>query len=196
MKHKLLLAFVAAFALAACNGDEIDELKDRVNTLEEITGSNEPITGTLTTTNDADDDFVKKNTYYFKAGAEDTHGMWDNGDGTYYVYVERFSDVDWNNGAWFQFNYNPETGEVTNPYAGMYHEYSERYVNAYIYPGSYTDNVVTVTVNGFNVASGKINVTVHATTSDASENNPFTGNALTLDLSFKGTLQFFEESND
>jgi hypothetical protein len=180
-----------AFVFMACNGDEIDALKKRVNTLEKITGSNEPIKGTLTTKDADNADYTQSATFYFKAGADDTHGMWDNGDGTFYVYVERFSDVEWYYGAWFYFTYEPATGEVTNANCGMYNQYSDRYINAYFYPSN-GENTVDVTVNSFSETTGKISVSLEAVSTDAYGSNAFGGHGMTLDLSFKGTCQVFE----
>jgi hypothetical protein len=197
MKHKLLLAFVAsALVLTACNGDEIDDLKKRVNTLEEITGSNEPIVAKFATTNGDDDAVVKNTAYYFKAGSDETSYISDYGDGTFYVYVERFSDVEWYNGAWFEFYYDSETGEVYNQSGGMYYDNTMdgQYLNSRFY---YYDAETTaeITLNSINTTTGKVNVSFHGTTTAASTNNVYSNKPMTLNLTFKGQLDVYHETN-
>src|SRR6185503_3021314 len=120
MKYKLLLAFAAvAFVFTACNNDEIDSLKKRIKILENATGTNEPIIAKFSTTNDVGAPVIKNTGFYFKSVNYYSSYMSDNGDGTIYVYMERFSDVDLYDYADIGFNYDPETKEVTYPYCYM-----------------------------------------------------------------------------
>jgi hypothetical protein len=197
MKHRLLLAFVTlAFVFAGCNGDEIDDLTKRVNQLEKITGSNEPMIIDFATQDDADEDVIKNTSYFFKAAGWYTQYMGDRGDGTYEVYVERLGDLDWDEDAWFYFVYDPETGDVTEQSCGIYfYSYDRRTINA-SFRLTNVENTVDVTVKSFNVATGKIDVTVNGATTTNSDNNTYTGNAMTMKLSFKGTLQPFIGGGD
>lgn len=195
MKHKLLLAFVAAFALMACNGDEIDDLKKRLNKVENIIGSNEPISIRYSTTDGNDADIVKNKSFYFKSTDWETSYAGDNGDGTYYIYIERFSDVDWQDGASFDFYYDSNTGEVeVNQLEAYFEHESGQYqnVNFYSWAG---ENEMTVTVKSFDPETGKIDITAVATSTSAYEYNEYSGKPMTLNMSFKGKVGVFPNIN-
>jgi hypothetical protein len=199
MKLKLLSGLaVIGLLFSSCNKDEINDLEARLDQVESRIG-NDPISFKYTSSYTDGTPIVKNGAYFFKSTGESTHYLEDYGDGTYGVYVERFADVDWNQYAWFYFEYDGNTKEVTYSSAGIWFTNSDwNYINCYVYPGSYTENAVTVTVKSFNAETGSINVTVHATTTDNSDNNNsyVSKKAQTLDLTYKGQLEIFDSSNN
>lgn len=199
MKLKLLLSLlVASLILSSCNKDEIDSLDKRLSKVEKRIGD-DPITYKFSSTYTDGTPITKNGAFYFKSTGSSTHYMEDFGDGTYGVYIERFADVDWNEYAWLYFEYNPTTEEVLYSNAGIWFINSNfDYIYSYIYPNSYTENNIDLTVKSFDTETGKISVTARATTTNNSNNNSYyvTTKAQTLDLTFKGQLEIFIDSNN
>ena len=195
MKQKFLIALMAVpLVFFSCNQDEIDALEKRLKRVENSIG-NEPITFKFSTTDYDDNDVDKNAAYYFQSTPGSTHYMSENGDGTYYVYVERFSDVDWNDYVRVSFDYDPETKEVSNVYSELdYQESNFNNIEARFY--EWDEATITVTVKSFNASTGKISFTAHSETTANSSYNYFEGQPMTLDLSFRGNLGLFVGGNE
>jgi hypothetical protein len=211
MKKSLLIIgalLVGTSFFSSCNNklkDDIDamekEIADLKNKQEEtkaILGANEPITATTTF---VDDDGVTRTitqTFKFKANDDYTQYLGENENGTYTVYIERFGDVNWNEGAWVSFVYDPQTGDITEKRAGHYwDEESEYYDNAWYAQDYYSvDANINITLHSFNISTGDISLSVNARgnedyTSQDSWISPNQGSIMTTKFSFNGKLKLF-----
>jgi hypothetical protein len=196
MKVKFLYLLIAsALVFSSCNQDEIDELDSRLDKVENTLGTNEPISIKFSTKDYNNADVVKNTAFYFKSTDSETSYLGDNGDGTYWISVERFSDVEWYDGAWFSFQYDPATKEVAYASAGAYFEHSNgNYIDGNFYYWQ-TGSTITVTVNSFDAATGKINVSIKATSTNDYGYNEYEGRGMSCDFTFKGKLGLFDENN-
>lgn len=188
---KLRSLFFIAFAVGILASCGVDDLEDRLDKVENSLGTNEPISVNFKTTNYDDVEIVEKTSYLFKAKGYNQY-MEDNGDGTYYVYVERFADVGWNEGAWVEFNYNPTTKEATNIESRIYfYDQFGNYLNPRFSEDSYVGNTTSLTVSSFNTETGAVNLTLDASTDATATNNEFEGEPMSCSFSFKGKLEVF-----
>jgi hypothetical protein len=172
--------------------NDVKNLKQEVADLQSAIGSDEPITATTTFTDNNNATRTVSDTYKFKANSYRTQYMEKNSDGTYYVYIERFSDVNWNEGAWVDFDYNPTTKEVTNKEGGQYWEDSSPYGgNATYYDGA-TGCTTNITVDKFDATTGEISLKFDASaTSDYDGNSPNPGKPMHTTFSFTGKVKLF-----
>src|SRR5689334_15235112 len=109
MKLRSLLSLAIVMGILSSCG--INDLEDRLDKVENALGTNEPLTIDFKTTNYDDQEIHEQTSYLFKAKGLYNNYIEDYQDGTYYVYLERFADVAWNEGAWVEFYYNANTGE-------------------------------------------------------------------------------------
>jgi predicted small secreted protein len=205
------ILLVGSALLSSCNKKlkkDIEELEKQVSDLQNqqnntnaVIGANEPITATTTFIDDDGNTRTVTATYSFKAGDYSTQYMEDNGDGTYNVYIERFSDVDWNEGAWVYFNYDPATGAITNKSGGQYWDWQLSY-NGYVY---YSDSysppaTINITINSITMNNttntANISLTFSANASVAYGNNvtwavPNPGEETNTSFTFNGKLKIF-----
>ena len=172
-------------------------LQNQVNNVNSLLGSNEPMIAITTFKDDNNVDRSVSNTYSFKAGNYSTQYMEDNGDGTYDVYIERFSDVEWHEGASIGFTYDPVTKAITAPYIQHYWDwnisgYNDRaYYNIYSLPLP----TMTITINSIDISSGYIDLTAVAQAVDGYNNTvPNSATACTTSLAFKGKLAVMNET--
>jgi hypothetical protein len=184
---------MALAIFSSCSDD--DGLDNRLDKVEDALGTDEPLKVTFSTTNYDDVTIASNRTYLLKSSGTNEY-IWDNLDGTYEIYIERFSDVEWYEGAWIEFTYNPETREVTNDEAGTYfYDQFGSYHNARFYENQ-DANAVEIEVNSFNAETGKISVNVTANSEEAYGNNIYEGNPMTMTLRFRGNLRVFQSSGD
>ena len=192
MKIRSFLFITLVMIIASACG--VDELESRLDKVENALGTNEPLTINFATKNNADLDAIEKTSYLFKAvGYYDYIEKYS--DTEMYVYVERFSDVDWNEGAWFDFNYDPTTKEVTNARAGVYfYNKFGNWNSRYFSESDYIENTVDITVNSIDFASGSVSVTISASTTANSSNNMYAGKLMTCTFKFKGKIETYDYS--
>lgn len=189
--RSLLTTLLAVIILVSCSDDS---LENRIDKVEGSLGTNEPLKVDFSTKNSNDIDIINKRSYLFKSGDND-EAIWDNGNGTFYVYVERFGDVEWYEGAWIEFEYNEETKEVTNASAGTYFYNQFGNYESLSFNDNNDANSVQVDVNTFNSETGKISVNVTASSEAAYSGNRYEGKPMNLDMSFRGKLRVFEGGN-
>lgn len=175
------------------------ELKEQIGNIENALGSDEPIEATTTFVDDNNVTRTIKDKYPFKAGNNVTQRLVENGDGTYDIYIERFSDVMWYEGAWVAFTYNPSTKEITNKRGGQYWDDEDAYYNNARYDQNlYTQGLtLTITVNSLNVSTGAISLKFSAAaTSEYTSNiyyyyTPNPGKQMSTEFTFTGKLKLF-----
>lgn len=176
------------------------ELDQAANEMEHILGSDEPMTASTTFGDNNNGTRTVEGTYKFKAGNARTQQMIKNGDGTYDIYIERINEVYWYEGAWIAFRYNPATKEITAPRSGHYWDNDfDAYGDRIRYDAGYYPNgvTVTITVNEFNLTTGRIAVVaVSSATSEYTSNidsyyAPNRGKPASTKLTFAGTLKLF-----
>jgi len=147
-----------------------DSIAGRLNGIDILLGANEPIIATTTFTDNDNKTRTVKGTYKFKAGNYGTQYAEGNSDGTYSIYIERFSDVEWYEGVEVVFDYNPATKAITNKRVYHYWDDADPYRDrAYYGAGIDTHEglAINLTVNSFNLTTGDISINVNATASAA-----------------------------
>lgn len=173
-------------------------LQNQQNSISALLGANEPITATTTFVDDNGVTRIITDTYSFKAGNNSTQYMTENGDGTFEIYIERFSDVEWYEGAWLQFKLDTSDGSITNQYGGHYWNDQSSYGDNAYFAYNYTPApIMNITVNSINVATGDISVSFSATADGTYTTNypwqaPNPGLSMTTTFSFSGKLKVFQ----
>jgi len=213
MKKSLLILGISLAGLAALPSctknlkEDIKDLQTQVDSLEKrnaalrdqaratrnILGSDEPITATTTYKDAAGIEKQYQDTYSLKSGNYSTQYMVDMEDGTYEVYIERFLDIDWSEGAWAEFRYDPATKTVTPSRGGQYWR-SPGYNHAYYTSGN-AGCELKIDLKEIDINTGKISFDFTATgsaayTAGGSWPNP--GQAHTTKFSFTGKLAVFK----
>lgn len=219
MKKPLLLFSIlvtGAFIFSSCNKNLKDDIKDlqqevdslnkhnseldeKVRSIEDAIGSNEPIVVTSSFVDDEGKTRTRKDNYRFKSSGYSTHSLRELSDGTYDVYIERFNDVNWFEGAYVAFNYNPATKAVTNKrsthYWDDYSPYGDRCrYDETIYTGS--DQTINLNLKSINLTTGEIALDFSASAKGDYTNNyysncPNPGEAMNTSFSFAGKLKIF-----
>lgn len=203
---------IGALSFSSCNKnlkDDIKELQKQNSEMQEklkgiatLLGTDEPITAT-TTFKDSDGKTVTiKDTYSFKASGASTQALVKYPDGHYEIYIERFSDVNWNEGAWVAFNYNPTTKAITRKRGGQYWDNFASYNDNARYDENYFNTGLTFNINIKNIdlASGVISLEVKIDGTEDYTNGvdywyvPRTGTAITTSFNFDGKLRTFESN--
>lgn len=201
MKKSLLIfgmLLAGSTFITSCTKDLKDDVKDlqgRVNEVENLIGSNEPITATTTFTDNDNATRTVSDVYKFKASGLSTQYMIKNDDGTYDVYIERFSDVDWNESAAIEFTYNPTTKAITGEQ--VYHDWDDldAYGNFSFFNEGYEGNTINITIDKFDVNTGEVSVKVTASaTGDYTSQyyGPNPGKPVNTTLAFTGKLKVYE----
>ena len=190
----MVLVSVMAIGLSSCLKDDLEDLQSQVAELEKNLGFDQPLSAQFDTKNDAGTavSYTKKFLYQ----SPEYIYMEDNGDNTFDIYVEKYSDPEWYEGAWVFFTYDASTGEVVgDPRGGIYfNDENWRWVNPWFSRSNYGDsNTCTVTINSINTSTGKIDFVFDGSTTDAATNNEYSGKAMTLKLTFKGTLPKYND---
>jgi hypothetical protein len=216
---KLLIIFgvlIAGSPFVSCKKlkDDIKDLQSQVNDLKEknsnlkdqldgiasAIGSNEPITATTTFEDNNGATRTISSVYKFKSIDYYTQSMFNNGNGTYNIYIERFADVNWNEGSWVEFTYNPTTKTATNISANHYwSDYDSYYDNAR-YDGNYTTGLTMgVTIDSLNTTTGATSLKFSASGNSAYTNaapyyySPNQGKSVSTTLTFVGKLKLFTQ---
>lgn len=178
--------------------DQVDSLKKRNAALREqakatqnILGSDEAITATTTYKDASGADKMYKDTYSFKSGNTSTQSMTRQQNGQYYVYIERFSDIDWYEGAWLEFMYDPSTKEISQKFGGQYWASPWGYKSTY-YKGTDAGCELNINLKNINITTGEIALDFAGTATAAyTANNtrwPAPGQAHATQFSFTGKL--------
>ena len=189
MKLRSLLSLAIVLGLLSSCG--VGDLEDRLDKVEHTLGTDEPIKIDFKTTNSDNQEVAKKTPYSFKTTSYYSSYAWDYGDGEYYIYIERYSDVFGNEEAYLEFYYDANTGETSSEYAGLeFRSQTGQNINPY-FSNNYAGHTVTVDVKSFNQETGAINVEVDAATDETAENNEFAGKPMTSNFTFKGKLEIF-----
>ncbi len=190
---KLRPVLFIAFAVGILSSCGVNDLEDRLDKIENALGTNEPLAIDFKTTNLDDQEIIKKTSYLFKTSGYNEY-INDNGDGTFEVYIERFSDVEWYEGAWISFTYDPATKETSDESTRVYfYDKFGNYVNPRFTNGD-DGNTFALTVKSINVETGAVNVSVVASTDATAANNEFTAKPMTCNFTFAGTLPVFEDN--
>ncbi len=190
---KLRSVLFLALTIGIFSSCGVDDLEDRLDKIESALGTNEPLSIDFESTNLEDVGIIEKTSYLFKSGGYNEY-IRDNGDGTYDVYIERFGDVNWNEGAWIFFEYEASTQETSNESAGVYfYDQFGRNVNP-TFSNEYTGNTFSLDVQSINIETGAVNVSVSASTDETATNNEYTAKPMSCQFSFSGTLKVFEDN--
>lgn len=173
-------------------------LKDQLDGIASAIGSNEPITATTTFQDNSGATRTVTASYKFKSIDYYTQSMYNNGDGTYEIYIERFGDVNWNEGVNLGFTYNPTTKAVSNIYTVHYWNDADAYYDNARYSSSYTTGLtMNLNVESFDLATGAISLKFSASGTSAYTNaapsyySPNVGKPVTTNYSFIGKLRLF-----
>jgi hypothetical protein len=186
--------------VTSCNKDLKDDVKDlkgQVSEMENSLGSNEPITATTTFKDENNVTRTITDTYKFKAGNNYSQRMVKNTDGTYDVRIERFSDVEWFEGAWMSFNYNPTTKAITDKQGGHYWDDYGNYNDEVVYY-DYDDEVtINITLDKFDTNTGDVSIKFSASATEEYTNEvPTSGKPVSTNFAFTGKLKIFEREDD
>ncbi len=194
MKAKLrpLLYFLPLVVLmSSCLKGDLEDLEKQLADLEKALGSNEPLAIDFATTNSNDVPVVKKTSYGFKSLYYYSNYMEDNQDGTFDIYIERFGDVDWNEGAWIYFEYDEATETFSGEQAGVYFRDQFRTnINPYFDP-DLSGHTFEFKLNSINTTTGQVSVSINASTDNTAANNEYSGKPMTCTFAFNGILPIY-----
>lgn len=187
-KLKTLFPVVIVLGMLASCG--IDDLEKRVDKIENGLGFKEPIKINFSTTNDDDETVNEKGPFAF-AGAYNGY-FYNYSDDMYYVYVERFTNLEYyqNSGpsAELEFEFDATTKEVTWSDLDLVFFLQNGHQ---LYPEFNSDaETLTLKINSFNPETGAINVSFSGNTSEESEDNVYEGKSMKVSGSFKGKLKY------
>lgn len=175
------------------------ELEGQVGGIEVILGANEPITAITTFTDNNNATQTVKDTYKFKASNYYTQYARANSDGSYNIYIERFSEMYWNEGALVKFTYNPTTKEITEKRVYHYWDDQDKYYDRAAYGYwelNHSGVQINITVNSFNATSGEISLNVSASgnadySAAIGSDAPNPGKPYNTNFSFIGKVKIF-----
>lgn len=183
-----------------------DSIAGRLNGIDILLGANEPITATTTFTDNNNTTRTVKATYKFKAGNNGTQYARANEDGSYSIGIERFSDVEWYEGAEVEFRYHPGTKAVTAKKVYHYWDDNDIYQDRAYYGLVYETHeglTINITVNSFNTTTGDISINVsasanadYATAVRDWNYCPNSGHPYSTTFSFTGKLKVFPYSGN
>lgn len=194
MKNKIvmivsLLAF--AFTVSSCYKDDVDELRTRVDGINNTLGMDAPLTVEFDTKNDLNHAVVK-NTVFYYVSHNGNYFMRETEDGFYEVYLEKYSDIDWTESAWMYFEYNPETGEVKTSQVGIrFYSHDLDEVETWFNDAQPTADV-KYTVKEFDAATGRVSFTMEANSTADYTLNYYTNKPMNMTASFKGNLDVYQ----
>jgi hypothetical protein len=185
---------------------EVTDLKNHNSALQEkldgvasSLGSDEPISATTTFEDDNGKSITVTGIYKFKSSDYSTQRMIKNNDGTYEIYIERFSDVSWNDGAWAQFTYNPTSKAVTNVSGGQYWDDADSYYDNAYYTSSYTGATMSVSIDSLNITTGATSLKFTGNATSTYTNSapyyyvPNQGKPVSTNFTFVGKLKLFTQ---
>lgn len=190
-KVPVLFFAMTAMIISSCG---INDLEDRLDKLENIVGSNEPLRVEFKTTDNQNREITLKQEYIYQAAGYNSY-IQINDENEVDVYVENFKDVDWNEGAWVSFIYNTETKEIIQQASGIY------FINKYgnwtqpRFNGDNTGQTVNIKLNSINLEKGEVDFELTATSASESPNNYYSGKAMEATIRYKGTLELYDRSD-
>lgn len=213
MKRSILVLGVTIAALAtlpSCTKNlkddvkdlqtQVDSLRKRNEALREqakntgsILGSNEPITATTSYKDATSTEIQFKDTYSLKSGDYSTQYMEKLDDGTYYVKIHRFLDVNWYEGASCQFIYDPATKVISQKRGEHYWTGQDYYWADYNSDNENCD--VKIDLKSINMSTGDVSLEFTATANGAytaGRDFPRPGVAHTTKFAFTGRLKILE----
>jgi hypothetical protein len=200
---------VAALSFSSCNKNlkddikdlqrENSEMKEKLNGIANALGSDEPI---KVTTTFKDYDNVSRTiteTYSFKSSGTNTQSMVKYPNGKYEIYVERFSDVYWNDGAWVAFTYDPATKAITEKRGGHYwSDYGSYNSDTRFNEDDYNTGLTfNINIKSIDLTTGTISMEVamsgteEYSASVPSYYVPNTASAVSTSFSFDGKLRVY-----
>lgn len=186
IKSLLFIAALAAF-ISSCG---INDLEDRLDKVEDALGTNEPLKVDFRTTNDDNQEVAIKKEFLFKTGGYDEY-FEVYSDGWVYVYIERFSDVEWSEGARIYFSYNLDTKEISDEGSRIYfYDKQGNWINPYFAP-DYIGHTFSIKVNSINAETGLVDVDVTGSTSENADYNEFEGKPMSIKLNFRGKIDVY-----
>lgn len=198
MKYSLL---IGTFLIASCT-DDLSDIERELKELKDKLGTGEPALVKFTTThNISNEKIIENEEYSFKATPIYSSAT-ELPNGTFDIYVERFSDVERSEAVWFKFILNSETGTITSQQAGInfYDDLYGIYIIRKFDPQSYLvnnqpTNICDVIVHSFDPISGNLDVFIEASTTEDAPNNMFVNQSMNLVLKFKGKLNLYSTIN-
>jgi hypothetical protein len=187
-RNSIALLFCLA-VLGACNND-VDDLEDRLDNVEGVLGSESPIKANFSTTDYNDAPFTRKANYSIKPSSYDAQ-ISDYQNGYYHVVIYRLRDIDWEEYALIEFDYNAETKEVSGEYAELYFRNDVGSSRQVWFNKDDVENTIEITVKSINLETGSIGVNVIASSTENYGGNIFEGEPMNLTLSFSGRLPIY-----
>jgi hypothetical protein len=179
------------------------ELQDQIGGVENILGSNEPISVTTTFKDNNDSTRTITAIHKFKSADNETQSLAKLADGNYSIYIERFSDVEWYEGAWVSFTYNPTTKAITNKRGGQYWYDNDSYDNYARYDDNYANLgglTFDINIKSINLTTGDISLTFTGSATSAYTSGvpyyyrPNAGKPMSTTFSFTGKLKLFTQN--
>jgi len=198
---------IAALSFSSCNKNlkddikdlqrENSEMKEKLNGIANALGTDEPI---KVTTTFKDYDNVSRTiteTYSFKSSGTSTQSMVKYPNGKYEIYIERFSDVYWNDGAWVAFTYDPATKAITEKRGGHYwDDYGNYRSDAYYNEDNYNTGLTfNINIKSIDLTTGTISLDVAISGteeySSGTSSVPNSSSAVSTSFSFDGKLRVY-----
>lgn len=199
MKKNLFLLLVPIFVLVSSCGlqDDIDELKDRLDNVEDVLGTNSPIEFSFETTNYNEESIAIAGKYQIKAeDGESVSGLFLNASNNEaFAQVVRFSDVGQRFAAYVWFQYNSSTKEFSNWYVELRTKDPKGNYYTYFEDGI-AGNTFTVEVAKVNTNTGEVEFELTNSTTAAANNNTFEGIPMNISINFKGKLEIFDYQDE
>jgi hypothetical protein len=184
----LVALFLCLTILASCN--DTDDLEDRLDNIEGVLGADSPIKANFETTDFDDAAFTRKATYSIKPSTSYAR-IYDYGDGHYNIEIYRLGDIDWEEYAAIEFDYDANTKEVSNKFAELYFRNSFGSGREASFYEDDTENMIDIVVKSINLETGSIRVSVVAESTENYSENVFEGQPMNLTLSFSGRLPIY-----
>jgi hypothetical protein len=184
----LLPLVMCAAILASCN--DTDDIEDRLDNVEDVLGTNTPIKANFSTTDYEDAAVTKKMNFSIRPSSYDAQ-IYDYGDGNYNIEIYRLADVDWNEYAGIEFDYNAETKEVSDQYAEMYIRNEFGSGQSIYFNDDNSENTLEITVKSINVETGSVSITVNAESTEGYGPNIFEGHPMSMKMSFSGKIPVY-----
>lgn len=201
MFKKLRIAFIAVVALgviSSCNKQLKEDIDDLEKKLAEEQAKTQQLQNGLGATscanvrmrtNTDDDvaiDFTDQYCFTYGDANSDTY-VQDNGDSTYYVYVEKYGNLD-DNYTYISFTFNPYTGEKDVDYAYFRAGIDGVGDEVRVDLDGTTDITQTLVINSFDFNTGNISFSYTAVTTENYYDNYYSGKPMTVSIDFSGKL--------
>lgn len=206
---------IAALSFTSCTKslkDDVKELKkqnndlkDRVNDVSNMLGTDEAINVTTTFKDYDNVERVVKQSMKFKSADLQSSSMLKNSDNSYDIEIERYGDIWGEDGVALRFNYNPATKAITDKMTQHYwNDYGNYNDNVY-YDENYYDDGLSFNINikSIDLNSGAISLDVQVSGTADYTNQigdswyiPARGAAINTSFSFEGKLKTYVREDD